>query len=57
MLALLIASTNVVFILRSKGIETVVLSGFLTNCCVESTMRSAYEKGMASKDFEAKLAS
>ena len=27
------------------GIETVVLGGFLTNCCVESTMRSAYEKG------------
>ena len=24
---------------------TVVLSGFLTNCCVESTMRTAYEKG------------
>lgn len=39
------ASTNLDFILRSKGIETVALSGFLTNCCVESTMRSAYEKG------------
>ena len=39
------ASTNVDFILRSKGIRTVVLSGFLTNCCVESTMRSAYERG------------
>jgi ureidoacrylate peracid hydrolase len=38
-------STNLDFILRSKGIETVVLGGFLTNCCVESTMRSAYEKG------------
>lgn len=38
-------STNLDFILRSKGIHTVVLSGFLTNCCVESTMRSAYEKG------------
>ncbi len=22
-----------------------MLSGFLTNCCVESTMRSAYERG------------
>ena len=22
-----------------------MLSGFLTNCCVESTMRTAYEKG------------
>jgi nicotinamidase-related amidase len=39
------ASTNLDFILRSKGIETVVLGGFLTNCCVESTMRSAYERG------------
>ena len=39
------ASTNLDFILRSKGIETVALGGFLTNCCVESTMRSAYEKG------------
>ena len=39
------ASTNLDFILRSKGITTVVLSGFLTNCCVESTMRSAYERG------------
>lgn len=29
----------------SKRITTVVLGGFLTNCCVESTMRSAYEKG------------
>ncbi|MDR1392373.1 MAG: cysteine hydrolase [Bifidobacteriaceae bacterium] len=38
-------STNIDFILRSKGIETVVLAGFLTNCCVESTMRSAYERG------------
>ena len=39
------ASTNLDFILRSKGIKTVVLGGFLTNCCVESTMRSAYENG------------
>jgi len=38
-------STNLDFILRSKGIRTVVLAGFLTNCCVESTMRSAYERG------------
>ncbi|MEA5119016.1 MAG: cysteine hydrolase [Propionicimonas sp.] len=38
-------STNLDFILRSKGITTIVLAGFLTNCCVESTMRSAYEKG------------
>jgi len=39
------ASTNLDFILRSKGIETIILGGFLTNCCVESTMRSAYENG------------
>ncbi|NJM91226.1 MAG: cysteine hydrolase [Myxococcales bacterium] len=39
------ASTNLDFILRSKGIKTVILGGFLTNCCVESTMRSAYEQG------------
>lgn len=39
------ASTNLDFILRSKGIKTLVLGGFLTNCCVESTMRTAYEHG------------
>ena len=39
------ASTNLDFILRSKGIENIVLAGFLTNCCVESTMRTGYEKG------------
>jgi ureidoacrylate peracid hydrolase len=39
------ASTNLDFILRSRGIRTIALGGFLTNCCVESTMRSAYEKG------------
>jgi nicotinamidase-related amidase len=39
------ASTNLDFILRGRGIDTVVLGGFLTNCCVESTMRSAYENG------------
>jgi nicotinamidase-related amidase len=39
------ASTNLDFIMRSKGIHTVALAGFLTNCCVESTMRSAYEGG------------
>ncbi len=39
------ASTNLDFILRSKGISTLVLGGFLTNCCVESTMRTGYENG------------
>jgi nicotinamidase-related amidase len=39
------ASTNLDFILRNKGITTIVLTGFLTNCCVESTMRTGYERG------------
>ena len=39
------ASTNLDFILRSKGVKTIALGGFLTNCCVESTMRSGYENG------------
>lgn len=39
------ASTNLDFILAQRKIENVVLAGFLTNCCVESSMRTAYEKG------------
>eukprot|EP00555_Chaetoceros_dichaeta_P003528 CAMPEP_0198250078 /NCGR_PEP_ID=MMETSP1447-20131203/1393_1 /TAXON_ID=420782 /ORGANISM="Chaetoceros dichaeta, Strain CCMP1751" /LENGTH=255 /DNA_ID=CAMNT_0043934853 /DNA_START=53 /DNA_END=820 /DNA_ORIENTATION=+ len=39
------ASTNLDFLLRQNKITNVVLGGFLTNCCVESTMRTAYEKG------------
>ncbi|WP_448955919.1 cysteine hydrolase [Labrys neptuniae] len=39
------ATTNLDFILRSRGISTIALGGFLTNCCVESTMRTGYEKG------------
>merc|ERR1711869_34574 len=31
--------------LVSRGIETVVVCGFLTNCCVELTVRTACEKG------------
>jgi ureidoacrylate peracid hydrolase len=38
-------STNLDFILRQNGIQNIVLGGFLTNCCVESTMRTAYENG------------
>lgn len=38
-------STNLDFVLRQRGAKNVVLGGFLTNCCVESTMRNAYEKG------------
>ena len=39
------ATTNLDFVLRSNDIQTVILGGFLTNCCVESTMRTAYERG------------
>jgi ureidoacrylate peracid hydrolase len=39
------ASTNLDFVLRMRQIENVALGGFLTNCCVESTMRTAYELG------------
>ncbi len=39
------ATTNLDFILRSRDVTTIALGGFLTNCCVESTMRTAYEKG------------
>jgi nicotinamidase-related amidase len=39
------ATTNLDFILRGRGITTIALCGFLTNCCVESTMRTGYEKG------------
>ncbi|ATB32910.1 cysteine hydrolase [Melittangium boletus] len=39
------ASTNLDFVLRSRGITDIALGGFLTNCCVESTMRTGYEKG------------
>ena len=39
------ATTNLYFILRARGITTIALGGFLTNCCVESTMRTGYEKG------------
>jgi ureidoacrylate peracid hydrolase len=41
------ASTNLDFILRSRGIKTMVVAGFLTNCCVESTARTGYEKGFS----------
>ncbi len=38
-------STNLDFLLRQNGIKNVLLAGFLTNCCVESSMRTAYELG------------
>ena len=38
-------STNLDFLLRQADIKNVVLGGFLTNCCVESSMRTVYEHG------------
>merc|ERR1712196_212265 len=38
-------NTDLGALLVEHGIETVALCGFLTNCCVESTMRTACEKG------------
>jgi len=38
-------STNLDFVLRQNGCDVILLSGFLTNCCVESTMRAGYERG------------
>lgn len=37
--------TDLESLLVTHGIETVAIGGFLTNCCVESTMRTACEKG------------
>ena len=31
--------------LKIYGIETLALAGFMANCCVESTMREACDKG------------
>ncbi|MGR9014974.1 MAG: cysteine hydrolase family protein [Gammaproteobacteria bacterium] len=39
------AGTNLDFVLRAHGITTIALAGQLTNICIESTMRSAYDKG------------
>jgi nicotinamidase-related amidase len=39
------ASSDLDLVLRGKGIKNVALCGFLTNCCVESTMRTAYDRG------------
>ena len=38
-------STNLDFLLRQGKISNIVIGGFLTNCCVESTMRTGYEHG------------
>jgi len=38
-------STNLDVILRNRNITNIAQGGFLTNCCVESMMRTGYEKG------------
>lgn len=38
------ANTNLDTLLRTHNIKNVAICGFLTDCCVESTMRTAYEK-------------
>ena len=37
-------NTDLEEILVKKGIDTVALGGFLTNCCVESTMRFVWTR-------------
>jgi nicotinamidase-related amidase len=39
------AGTNLDFVLRAHGITNIALAGQLTNICIESTMRAAYDKG------------
>lgn len=38
-------NTNLEQILKQNGIKNVVIAGFLTNVCVESTARTGYDKG------------
>jgi ureidoacrylate peracid hydrolase len=45
------ATTNLDFILRQNECKNLVLAGFLTNCCVESTMRSGYELGYRGEEM------
>ena len=37
--------TNLMEELKAHGIETIALAGFMANCCVESTMRDAFDAG------------
>jgi len=39
------ASTNLEKVLKNHQIDTIAVTGLLTNLCVESTMRTAYDKG------------
>ena len=38
-------NTDLAEILKDTGVKNVVTAGFLTNFCVESTSRTAYDKG------------
>jgi len=38
-------TTDLQDFLEERCIETLIIGGFLTNCCVECTIRKAYEKG------------
>jgi len=38
--------TNLEDLILEKGIETLIVCGLITNACVESTIRQAYEKGI-----------
>lgn len=37
--------TNLDLLLRAQGIETIVIGGVSTNCCVESTIRNGFDIG------------
>lgn len=39
------ATTGLDLVLRNNSIQHLAVAGFLTNCCVEGTVRSGYEKG------------
>jgi nicotinamidase-related amidase len=39
--------TDLEELLRDRGVDTVVLTGVTTNCCVDSTARSAFVRGFA----------
>lgn len=39
------ATTDLESVLRKHGIASIALGGLLTNICIESTMRTAYDKG------------
>ena len=38
-------NTNLELVLNARGIKTMVSIGYNTNCCVESTVRTGFEKG------------